>query len=119
MNLKIEIPMLKSYSKHKTAIAINKAYVNFVDTEIIVFWNGQDFEVRNHKDGYQNIDSQNMVGLYTKWQSNLDILADCDCFINNINQAEWPSNDERLTIIASNGPTGEHYFIALNGKEAE
>tara|TARA_B100000787_G_scaffold26323_1_gene17531 strand:+ start:911 stop:1252 length:342 start_codon:yes stop_codon:yes gene_type:complete len=110
--------MLKSYSKHKTAIAINKAYVDFVDTEIIVFWNGQDFEVRNHKDGYQDIDSQNMVGLYTKWQSNLDILADCDWFINNFNEAEWPSNDERLTIIASNGPTGEHY-IYLNTDAAK
>ena len=108
--------MLRSYSKYKTSIAISRACATPNDTEIVVFWNGDDFEIRNHVDGFNGISEKNLVGLYNKWFSNLDILSDCDVFIKQFNQNHWPDNDLRIDVIASNGPTGEHYLYVTKEK---
>ena len=108
--------MLRSYSKYKTSIAISRACATPADTDIVVFWNGDNFEIRNHVDGFDGISEKNMVGLYDKWFSNLDILSDCDAFIKQFNQKQWPENDLRMDVISSNGPTGEHYFSLVTYK---
>lgn len=97
--------MDKSYSKYNLTVAINSILTH---SDVIVYWDGEGFQAVVD-DGTYPLHTSNLLGKYSTWATNKDILADADFFMKELNEVVWPEETERLDAIGQNGNTGEHY----------